>query len=71
MLRAWQDPPVRGRGLKRCDEARLDAWLARHERESCGPLLQYDYVMDVDNSVKCVFGRQEGAELGYNPHMER
>jgi len=55
------------RGLKKCDEATLDSWLARHERESCEPLLQYDYVMDVDNSVKCIFGHQEGAELGYNP----
>ena len=55
------------RGLKRCEEARLDAWLSRHERESYEPLLQYDYVMDLDNTVKCIFGHQEGAEVGYNP----
>jgi len=55
------------RGLKRCDEARLDAWLSRHERESYGPLLQHGYVMDIDNTVKCIFGHQEGAEVGYNP----
>ena len=55
------------RALKNCGGARLGGWLARHERESYEPLLQHDYVIDVDNSVKCVYGRQEGAELGYNP----
>ena len=35
------------------------------EGESYEPLLQHDYVMDIDNTVKCIFGHQEGAEVGY------
>ena len=66
LTRIVSDESVR-RALGRCDEEKLDAWLSRHERESYEPLLQYDYVMDLDNTVKCIFGRQEGAELGYNP----
>lgn len=60
------DESVR-RALKRCDEAKLDAWLSRHEREVTESLLQYAYVIDVDNTVKPIYGHQEGAEVGYNP----
>ena len=60
------DESVR-RALKRCDEAELEAWLSRHEREVIESLLQYAYVLDIDNSVKPIYGHQEGAELGYNP----
>ncbi len=31
------------------------------------PLLREPYVLDIDNSVKPLYGHQEGAELGYNP----
>lgn len=30
-------------------------------------MLRFGYVIDVDSTVKPIFGRQEGAELGYNP----
>ena len=30
-------------------------------------LLELDYVLDLDNTVKCLYGHQEGAEKGYNP----
>ena len=35
MTKVMSDESVR-RALKNCDEAMLDAWLARHEREGCG-----------------------------------
>ena len=30
-------------------------------------MLRFAYVIDIDNTVKPIFGHQEGAELGYNP----
>ena len=67
MSKVMSDESVR-RALKKCDGARLDAWLTRHEREVTESLLQFAYVLDVDNAVKTIYGHQEGAELGYNPH---
>lgn len=55
------------RALKSADERELDAWLARHEKDVFDRLVAYRYVIDIDNTVKPVFGHQEGAELGYNP----
>jgi len=55
------------RALKFADEHELDAWLSRHEKDVFDKLLSYEYVIDVDNTVKPIFGHQEGAELGYNP----
>jgi hypothetical protein len=48
-------------------EAKWDAWLRRHERAVWEPLLTEPYVLDIDNTVKPLYGHQEGAELGYNP----
>ncbi len=56
------------RALKNCPEERLDEWLSRHEREVTEALLQFPYVLDMDSTVKPLFGSQEGAKLGYNPH---
>ena len=55
------------RALKSADGRELDAWLARHERDVFDKLLSYQYIIDIDNTVKPIFGHQEGAELGYNP----
>jgi hypothetical protein len=47
--------------------AAWDTWLRRHERAVWEPLLTEPYVLDIDNTVKPLYGHQEGAELGYNP----
>ncbi len=44
-----------------------DAWLTVQERAVYEPLLAEPYVLDIDNTVKPLYGHQEGAELGYNP----
>ena len=44
-----------------------DAWLAKAELESILPLLSVPYILDLDTSVKQIYGHQEGAEVGYNP----
>jgi hypothetical protein len=55
------------RAFLRGPEAEWDAWLRRHERAVWEPLLTEPYVLDIDNTVKPLYGRQEGAEPGYNP----
>lgn len=57
---------VRG-ALKRSTPEEWDSWLTIQERAVYEPLLTEDYVLDIDNTVKPLYGHQEGAELGYNP----
>lgn len=44
-----------------------EAWLRRLEDRATLPLLSEPYVADMDNTVKTLYGHQEGAERGYNP----
>jgi hypothetical protein len=56
------------RALKRGSAEQWDSWLSVQERAVYEPLLTEEYVLDIDNTVKPLYGHQEGAELGYNPH---
>lgn len=67
MRKVLSDTSIR-RALKRMDPEECDEWLLKHEFETVAPLLKENYVIDVDNTVKTIYGHQEGAELGYNPH---
>ncbi len=50
-------------------EATATAWMASHIRNSSWGLLSADeWILDVDATVKPLYGHQEGAVLGYNPH---
>lgn len=55
------------RALKRGTDEAWDTWLAKQERTVWEPLLAEPYVLDIDSTVKPLYGHQEGAELGYNP----
>lgn len=55
------------RGFKLMDEAAGAAWLAEHLRRCYEPLLSLPWIMDGDTTIKPLYGKQEGAELGYNP----
>ena len=55
------------RALRKADDKALDDWLSRHEHEAVDAMLRFGYIIDIDNTVKPIFGHQEGAELGYNP----
>ena len=48
-------------------EAAWDAWLDSIQDRIFGKLLALGYILDLDNTVKCLYGHQEGAEKGYNP----
>ena len=60
------DATVR-RAFREADEKDLDEWLSKHEREVYEVLLSFRYILDIDDTVKPIYGHQEGAELGYNP----
>jgi hypothetical protein len=43
-------------------------WLQESYQETYGPLLTEDWILDVDTTVKPLYGKQERAVVGYNPH---
>jgi hypothetical protein len=51
-------------GLK---EEQCQPWLKKHLRASYEPLLEEPWAMDVDTTVKPLYGHQEDAKVGYNP----
>jgi hypothetical protein len=50
------------------DEDAALTWLQEHQRRALEPLLKLPWIMDIDTTVKPLYGRQQGAEIGYNPH---
>jgi len=55
------------RALSKIDEVAGIAWL-REQLEYCvRPLLGELWVLDVDTTIKPLYGHQQGAEVGYNP----
>ena len=56
------------RGLAKIDEAAGLAWLQTHLDYCSSPLLSEPWVLDIDSTIKPLYGHQEGAMVGYNPH---
>ena len=46
----------------------LEAWQQKHLFQSVEPVLSEPWICDVDVTIKTLYGHQEGAEVGYNPH---
>ena len=55
------------RGLKNCDEAESREWLQSHLKRCYEPLLYESWILDMDTTVKPLYGHQEGAVIAYNP----
>jgi Transposase DDE domain group 1 len=55
------------RALSRMEETASMAWLDRHLAKTTQPLLDTPWILDLDTTVKCLYGKQEGAVVGYNP----
>ena len=66
MTRVASEDSVR-RGMKAMDEVESEQWLKGHLKASYEPLLQEPWVLDVDTTVKPLYGHQEDAAVGYNP----
>ena len=56
------------RALKKMDEEEGIDWLQNHLQRSYEPLLTQPWILDSDVTVKPLYGHQEGAKVGYNPH---
>ena len=48
------------------EQAGLD-WLQRHIDATVRPLLAERYIIDIDTTVKPLYGHQQGAVVSYNP----
>ncbi|MDF0675732.1 MAG: hypothetical protein P0120_15640 [Nitrospira sp.] len=55
------------RALARIDESLGVVWLNRHLAKTTQPLLTTPWILDLDTTVKCLYGKQDGAVVGYNP----
>lgn len=55
------------RAMKSMDEATSGGWMKGHLKASYEPLLQEPWVLDVDTTVKPLYGHQQDAVVGYNP----
>ena len=55
------------RALKAIDERSGSEWLSRQIGRTVLGLLDAPWIMDVDVTIKPLYGKQQGAVVGYNP----
>jgi len=55
------------RALLALQEEESELWLKQHLKASYEPLLAEPWALDVDTTVKPLYGHQEDAKVGYNP----
>ena len=67
-MRGTVSEDVVRRAMKRMDEGRALAWLSGELRACVEPVLSQPWIMDIDATIKTIYGHQQGAQLGYNPH---
>jgi hypothetical protein len=67
MSKVVSDDSARRALQKIPDTAGID-WLQTHLQRSYEPLLRSPWILDCDVTVKPLYGHQEGAVVGYNPH---
>ena len=67
MTRICNDDSVR-RALASLDEKEAQSWLKQHLVLPLYPLMQEGWILDIDTTIKPIYGKQEGALVGYNPH---
>src|ERR1700741_5190716 len=55
------------RGPDKIDEDAGQTWLQGHLDYTTRPLLSEPWILDIDSTIKPLYGHQEGAMVGYNP----
>ena len=55
------------RSFIKIEETNGVKWLQDHLNKCYTPLLSVPWILDVDTTIKVLYGKQEGAVLGYNP----
>src|SRR6202790_1474560 len=66
MTKVASEDSVR-RALLALKEEESESWLKQHLKASYEPLLVEPWALDVDTTVKVLYGHQEDAKVGYNP----
>jgi len=66
MKKIVSDDTVR-RGLNKISEEKGRDWLIEELKNCYSEILTIPWICDVDTTVKCLYGHQEGAVVGYNP----
>jgi Transposase DDE domain group 1 len=56
------------RALKAIEAAAGEAWMRQALMVSVREALSRPWVLDLDATIKPLYGHQQGAEVGYNPH---
>lgn len=56
------------RALTRLSDPAAQDWLQSHLRASTQAALSTDWILDIDTTIKPLYGKQEGAQVSYNPH---
>ena len=67
MTKVVSEDSLRG-GMKKLDEELAVRWMQTHLGAVTDPLLREPWILDSDVTVKPLYGHQEGAVVGYNPH---
>jgi hypothetical protein len=67
MSRVLSEDAVR-RAFADQDPQALETWQRTHLLHSVAPVLKEPWICDIDVTIKTVYGHQEGAQVGYNPH---
>ncbi len=55
------------RALRRIDPQTGADWLRRNLEATCQKFMETKWILDIDTTIKPIYGRQEGAAIGYNP----
>ena len=66
MNRIVSEDAVR-RAFAAIEEEAGAAWMRRHLDHCLEPLLSEPWILDIDTTMKPLYGHQEGAVIGYNP----
>src|SRR6266571_1149124 len=66
MTKVASEDSVR-RALKAMEKNESERWMKRHLKACYEPLLEEPWILDMDSTVKPLYGHQEDAKLGYNP----
>ena len=66
MTKVASEDSVR-RALSALNEEESTPWLKKHLKASYEPLLEEPWALDMDTTVKVLYGHQEDAKVGYNP----
>lgn len=66
MTKIYSEDTIR-RAFRDTDKEQSKVWLDNSLNYCYKPFLKEEWILDVDTTVKVLYGEQEGAEIGYNP----